>query len=133
MIEILRRGAPKGVLVGSTTRRRTTHEGNLGAGFRFLESAPLKRLLIRSPVARLVVLPSILLLALRCPNALDGLCSPDPRRVLGVVGVGGILDVLLCMLPVRLRGLPTAVVGWEMADAKVEERGASEVCAIATA
>lgn len=115
------------------TRKRITYEGNLGAGFRFLERAPLKRLLIRSPVARLVVLPSMLLLAFRWPNALDGLCSADPRRVLGVVGVGGILDALLCMLPVRLRGLPTAVVGCEMADAKVEESGASGVCTAATA
>lgn len=112
------------------TRPRWTHEGYLGAGFLFLDNAPLKRPPI--PAARPAVpLPSILLLALRCPNALDGRFSTDPRRVLGVVGVGGTLEDLLWILPLRWMELPTAVA--DMADAKVEERGASGVCAVTTA
>lgn len=74
---------------------RYTHEGYRGAGFLFLDKAPLSRPPIRSLGARPIVpLPSALLFALRCPKALDGR-STDSRRVLGVVGVGGILDALL--------------------------------------
>jgi hypothetical protein len=89
LIEVLRRGAPAEKSAQHTGDARRTHEGYRGAGFLFLDRAPLSRVLTRA-----VPLPSILLFSLRCPKALVGL-STEPRRVLGVIGVGGTLDVML--------------------------------------
>lgn len=108
LIQVLLGSTPtseQGKCIAIASTKEPTYEGNLGAGFRFLDNAPLKRLLTRP-----VEFASMLLL-FRWPNALEGRASTESRRILGVVGVGGMLEFLEWTLALRSIELPTTVVG----------------------